>query len=155
MADIDAGLPEGRLSKPATGGSPSRSGLKIGVSRWISLATIAAALGAWWLATYLVLLPPLFLPSPEMVLRQVERVLTVGFVDATLSQHLLASLGRIFAALALAIATAVPAGLAVGLNPVARGCLDPIIEFYRPIPPLAYLPLIVIWFGIGEFSKIL
>jgi taurine transport system permease protein len=155
MADTDAGLPEVQLSRPAAGVSPSRSAPRIGASRLISLATVSVLLGGWWLATYLVLLPPLFLPSPEMVLRQAERVATAGFVDATLSQHLLASLRRIFAALALAIATAVPAGLAVGLNPVARGFLDPIIEFYRPIPPLAYLPLIVIWFGIGEFSKIL
>src|SRR4051812_25415192 len=117
MADTDLSLPEVQLSKPASGSSPVRFGSKIGVSRWISLATIAALLAAWWLSSFLVLLPPLFLPSPEMVLRQVERVVTVGFVDATLSQHLLASLGRIFAALALAIATAVPAGLAIGLNP--------------------------------------
>ncbi|XOT97472.1 ABC transporter permease subunit, partial [Alcaligenes pakistanensis] len=40
-------------------------------------------------------------------------------------------------------------------NRIAQGILDPLIEFYRPIPPLAYLPLIVIWFGIGELSKVL
>jgi taurine transport system permease protein len=45
--------------------------------------------------------------------------------------------------------------LAIGLSRIARAVLDPLIEFYRPVPPLAYLPLIVIWFGIGEFSKVL
>jgi taurine transport system permease protein len=43
----------------------------------------------------------------------------------------------------------------MGLSPVLRGLFDPVIEAYRPIPPLAYLPLVVIWFGIGEGPKIL
>lgn len=42
----------------------------------------------------------------------------------------------------------------MGVNRVARGVFDPPIEFYRPIPPLAYLPLTIIWFGIGEASKV-
>ncbi|MGE7417597.1 hypothetical protein ACQKLZ_25020, partial [Methylobacterium tarhaniae] len=45
--------------------------------------------------------------------------------------------------------------LATGLNPTLRAVLDPFIEFYRPLPPLAYLPLVIIWCGIGETSKIL
>ena len=58
-------------------------------------------------------------------------------------------------ALLLATATAVPVGIFIGLNRYARATIDPLIDFYRPIPPLAYLPLIVIWFGIGETSKII
>lgn len=54
-----------------------------------------------------------------------------------------------------ALLTAIPVGIAMGRNRIARGLLDPLIEFYRPIPPLAYLPLIVIWCGIGELSKVL
>lgn len=42
-----------------------------------------------------------------------------------------------------------------GIESTVRGILDPIIEIYRPVPPLAYLPLMIIWFGIGETSKIL
>ncbi|MBW4980788.1 ABC transporter permease subunit, partial [Marinobacter adhaerens] len=45
--------------------------------------------------------------------------------------------------------------LAMGTSRIARGILDPPIEFYRPLPPLAYLPLMIIWFGIGELSKVL
>ncbi len=58
-------------------------------------------------------------------------------------------------AFTLAVLTAIPAGLLIATNRIVRGALDPLIEFYRPIPPLAYLPLMVIWFGIGELSKIL
>jgi taurine transport system permease protein len=43
----------------------------------------------------------------------------------------------------------------MGMSPFARGVFDPPIEFYRPIPPLAYLPLMIIWFGIDELSKLL
>ena len=60
-----------------------------------------------------------------------------------------------FGAFALAVVTAIPVGILMGVNRVARGVFDPLVEFYRPLPPLAYLPLVVIWMGIGEGSKIL
>jgi taurine transport system permease protein len=46
-------------------------------------------------------------------------------------------------------------GVAIGRSRLAQGIFDPLIEFYRPVPPLAYLPLVVIWFGIGELAKVL
>jgi taurine transport system permease protein len=61
---------------------------------------------------------------------------------------------RVFAAFLLACVTAIPVGIAMGVSRIARGIFDPPIEFYRPLPPLAYLPLIVIWFGIEETAKI-
>lgn len=62
---------------------------------------------------------------------------------------------RVFGAFFLAVLKAVPVGILMGVNRVARGIFDPLVEFYRPLPPLAYLPLVVIWMGIGEGSKIL
>ncbi|WP_316309132.1 ABC transporter permease subunit, partial [Clavibacter michiganensis] len=76
-------------------------------------------------------------------------------MNASLWQHLGASLVRIGLGLLAAVLTAVPLGIAIGRHRIARGIFDPLIEFYRPIPPLAYLPLIVIWCGIGELSKVL
>lgn len=76
-------------------------------------------------------------------------------MDATLWQHLAASLTRILLALLAAVLIGIPVRIAMGLSPTVRGILDPVIELYRPAPPLAYLPLMVIWFGIGETSKIL
>ncbi|MBB5193492.1 taurine transport system permease protein [Silvimonas terrae] len=121
----------------------------------ISVLTVAVLVLLWWAVTAAGLIQPLFLPSPQAVLRQLWVVSTHGFMDATLWQHLGASLTRIVLALIAAIVLAVPVGIAVGLSPRVQAVLDPLIEFYRPIPPLAYLPLIVIWFGIGEFSKVL
>lgn len=124
-------------------------------TRAISFVTIIALIGLWWIAASLKLVSPVFLPSPAQVVTKFFSVAQNGFVDATLAQHLGASLARVFAALIASIVVGVPVGLAIGLSPVGRGILDPILEFLRPIPPLAYLPLIIIWFGIGELSKVL
>lgn len=122
----------------------------------ISLLTLGALLALWWLVARLGLISPLFLPPPAQVLQQLVTLAgPQGFMDATLWQHLAASLQRILIALAAATLFGVTVGLAMGLSPTLRGMLDPLIELYRPVPPLAYLPLMVIWFGIGETSKVL
>ncbi|MGY2442251.1 taurine ABC transporter permease TauC [Pseudomonas sp. SDO52101_S400] len=124
-------------------------------TRWISLLTLFGLLVIWWAVTATGLIEPLFLPPPSAVLQKGWLLATTGYMDSTLWQHLGASLSRIGLGLGFAILTAVPVGIAIGANRIARGVLDPLIEFYRPIPPLAYLPLIVIWCGIGELSKVL
>lgn len=117
----------------------------------LSIGTLAVLLTVWWTVATLQLISPLFLPPPQQVL---EKLLTIagpqGFMDATLWQHLAASLTRIMLALFAAVLFGIPVGIAMGLSPTVRGILDPIIELYRPVPPL-----MVIWFGIGETSKIL
>jgi taurine transport system permease protein len=117
--------------------------------------TVAGLLLAWWLATRLALVSPVFLPSPGAVVTKAARLVSEGYVDSTLGEHLRASLGRILTAFLLAVGIGVPMGLAMGLSPIGRGLFDPITEFIRPIPPLAYLPLVVIWCGIGETAKVL
>lgn len=124
-------------------------------TRAISTLTLAGVLALWWAVTATELIEPLFLPSPGAVLDKAWLLATQGYMDATLWQHLGASLKRIGLALAFAVLFAIPVGIAIGHNHIAQGILDPLIEFYRPIPPLAYLPLIVIWCGIGETSKVL
>ncbi|MBP2168613.1 taurine transport system permease protein [Erwinia toletana] len=122
----------------------------------LSMITLLVLLFIWWSVTALKLISPLFLPAPQQVLHQLLTIASAqGFMDATLWQHLGASLTRILIALFAAALTGIPVGIAMGLNATLRGILDPLIELYRPVPPLAYLPLMVIWFGIGETSKIL
>jgi taurine transport system permease protein len=123
--------------------------------RWISTLTLTGMLALWWAVTAAGLIEPLFLPPPGAVLEKGWLLATQGYMDATLWQHLGASLQRIGLALFFAVLLAIPVGIAIGTNRIAQGILDPLIEFYRPIPPLAYLPLIVIWCGIGELSKVL
>ena len=140
------------LSVPWSQPSPKRKGVS---ARMISAVTILLVLAAWALSARLQLVSPVFLPSPAAVWHKFIVVVSDGFVDATLLQHAVASLGRVFAALVAALLVGVPVGLAVGISTVGRGIFDPLLEFLRPIPPLAYLPLVIIWFGIGEPSKIL
>ena len=122
----------------------------------LSLATLAVLLVIWWAVAAAHWVSPLFFPPPGQVLNKLLTIASPqGFMDATLWQHLAASLGRIVVALLAATLIGIPVGIAMGLSPTVRGILDPLIELYRPVPPLAYLPLMVIWFGIGETSKIL
>jgi taurine transport system permease protein len=125
-----------------------------GRSLEISIVTLLALLLLWWLVTTLGLIKPLFLPAPQDVFRRFLRVLDEGFSGASLLEHTTASLARVFGAFLLAAALAVPVGIGMGVNRFLRGIFDPPIEFYRPLPPLAYLPLTIIWFGIDELQKI-
>lgn len=109
----------------------------------------------WYLICHFGLVSPLLLPSPKAVLEKFWPLVNEGYMDLTLLQHTLASLGRINLTLLAVIVTAIPLGVAIGQSKLLQGIFDPIIEFYRPIPPLAYLPLLVIWFGIGELPKVL
>ncbi|MEJ5022103.1 ABC transporter permease subunit [Ochrobactrum vermis] len=125
-----------------------------GNSGFISLFTALALLGLWFLVTGMGWVKPLFLPSPFAVYGKFVVAMTDGVANSTLAEHTLASLGRVLGAFAIACVTAIPIGIMMGMSNVVRGVLDPIIEFYRPLPPLAYLPLIIIWLGIGEFPKV-
>jgi taurine transport system permease protein len=126
-----------------------------GDSLMISAISALILFGLWTLVTGMGWVKPLFIPSPLSVLNTFITTATEGFAGATLLEHTWVSFLRVFGAFMLATAIGVPLGLAMGMNRVARGIFDPPIEFYRPIPPLAYLPLMIIWFGIGELSKVL
>ncbi|ESK57347.1 taurine ABC transporter permease TauC [Acinetobacter tjernbergiae] len=121
----------------------------------LSLSSVLSVLVIWYLITALKIVPSLFLPSPQAVWQKFLEVSQQGFMKATLWQHLAASISRVLLALVAAIAIGVPLGLWMGLNKWVRAVLDPLVELLRPIPPLAYLPLLVIWFGIGETTKVL
>jgi len=123
--------------------------------RLVPLVTIVVIIALWSLAASRGWVSKVFLPSPLAVLKSAYQVSVSGFADSTLLQHLLASLGRVFGALAASIVVAVPIGAIIASSRIGRGIFDPVVEFLRPLPPLAYLPLIIIWFGIGEASKVL
>lgn len=125
-----------------------------GSSGLISFATTIVIVALWFLVTESGWVKPLFLPSPLSVWDKFMLALTDGVSNSTLIEHTLASIGRVFGAFLLALVTAVPIGILMGVNRFVRGLFDPIIEFYRPLPPLAYLPLVIIWLGIGEFPKV-
>jgi taurine transport system permease protein len=131
-----------------------RFGGREGSTLPISLLCGAVILAVWWTVSALRLVPHLFLPTPTEVVTAAVAIFRDGYANATLFEHVGASLLRIFTAAAIAIALGTPIGLLMGLNKWAKGVFDTPIEFYWPLPPLAYLPLMIIWLGIGETSKI-
>lgn len=120
----------------------------------ISIGTGIVMLVAWWAASEARIVPHLFLPTPEEVVNAAISFYQDGYANASMWEHVSASLIRILSAAAIAFALGVPVGLFMGLSRWAKGVFDTPIEFYWPLPPLAYLPLMIIWLGIGEASKI-
>ncbi len=97
---------------------------------------------------------PIWLPSPEAVASRFVEISRTGYQNTPLLGHLGASLMRVLAGFALGSLIGIPLGYAMGLSNWFRGWFDPIVEFMRPVPPLALIPLIIIWFGIWETGKI-
>jgi taurine transport system permease protein len=126
-----------------------------GSSLYISLTTIGLMAILWYVATNYGWIKPIFLPSPQATYLQFYEYLTGIANDRPLWEHFAASMLRVFSAFALGCVTAIPIGIAMGMSRVWKGIFDPPIELLRPLPPLAYLPLIIIWFGIGEVPKVL
>ncbi len=97
----------------------------------------------------------IWLPPPEAVWAQAVTIATTGFRGATLLEHLGFSLFRVVVGFLLGAIVGIPLGYAMGLSGWFRGWFDPIVEFMRPVPPLALIPLVIIWAGIGETGKII
>jgi len=129
-------------------------GIGEGSTAPISLISGIVLLLAWWGVTQAGWVSHLFLPTPAEVITMAQSIWAEGYANATLWEHVSASLARILSAAAIAVLLGIPVGLLMGLNRWAKGVLDTPIEFYWPLPPLAYLPLMIIWLGIGEASKI-
>jgi taurine transport system permease protein len=149
---MSSAQPAGATSRPKTSSFATPGE---GSSTAISVLTMVALAALWWLASHLRWVPPLFLPTPETVAARLYESALGQLADAPLAENFGWSMFRVFSAFVAACATAIPIGVAMGASRIARGIFDPPIEFYRPLPPLAYLPLIVIWFGIDELSKVL
>ena len=94
-------------------------------------------------------------PSPMAVYERFLKFLEKPVQKLSLGQHILASLGRVLAALISSWVLGISFGILIGWNKKANALLGPIFTAFRVVPPLAWIPLITIWFGTGEFPKIL
>lgn len=120
----------------------------------VSWGTVAAILFLWYLSTSAGWVSAFVLPSPGGLLAEFRVMLAKGYAAKPLGEHVLASLFRTFTGLGLGIVVGVPVGLSMGYSPLAYAILSPIFAFLRPIPPIAFIPLMILYFGIGEFSKV-
>ncbi|WP_413773611.1 ABC transporter permease subunit [Paenibacillus campinasensis] len=133
---------------------PVRTDLRNGLYLIVSAVSVGLALLIWWMASRNEWVNPLFLPSPPDVWSAFMTIATEGYKGTSLLAHIGASMQRIAVALILVLLTAVPLGILCGRIRLLRAIFDPFIEFYRPLPPLAYYSLLVLWFGIEDTSKI-
>jgi len=99
-------------------------------------------------------LSPRTLPSPTDTWTQFNRLRTTGFQGTTLQSHTWDSLLRVVKGMFFGIVFGVPIGMAMGLSSRLRGFFDTPVEGFRTIPPLALLPLFILWFGIGDGTAV-
>ena len=110
--------------------------------------TLPLAFMALWQLTSGVLVPSLAsaLPPPSKVLADAWGVLASGDLLVNVAH----SLWRVLGGVAAAVALGIPVGVGIGLSPLFEDIVDPVVEFLRPIPPIAWIPLGILWFGIGD-----
>ncbi|WP_298963354.1 ABC transporter permease [uncultured Methylobacterium sp.] len=111
----------------------------------------AAIVGLWAAAAGSGLFDPVLLPAPSAVLAQAVQQLGDGRLPAAVA----ASTGRVLAGLVLGVALAVPAGILLGRSRGVRRVAGPLLGFFRALPPIALIPLVIVYFGIGESAKVI
>ncbi|MDQ3871454.1 MAG: ABC transporter permease [Chloroflexota bacterium] len=126
----------------------------VGTRSSVAVAVLAVVLLAWQAIRTFDLAPELFVPGPADVFQAFLRFLVDPYQNSVLLVHLGVTLARVLGAFLLALLTGVALGIAAGLwAPVDAGS-RPVLNFIRPLPPLAYYALLLIWLGFGEPSKI-
>lgn len=121
-------------------------------SEYIALAFLSflIVLGVWWFVTSVGLIADFFLPSPSAVIEAIVRLFSQGNFISDIG----ISLFRIFIGFGVAAILAVPLGILIGLNRRAEALIEPVVDFIRYTPIPAFIPLFILWFGIGELEKI-
>ena len=126
--------------------------------RWLTIVTFSCILALWTAVTGSGLWPPLikpiFLPSPVDVVETFIRLTQQGYQGRSLLHHVTVSFNRFAIAFSACVVIGVPLGLLMGMSRPIRAVFEPPIQAIRPIPKLALLPLFLIWFGIGNLSKV-
>ena len=122
--------------------------------RWwdtiLAAGSVVAFLGAWEIAVSADMVNRLLLPSPT----DVGRVAIEQVRSGELLGHVVVSLGRIASGFLIGAGAGIMAGVLIGTYRPLRTVVYPMVEVLRPIPPLAWIPLAIIWFGIEEASKV-
>lgn len=121
-------------------------------SEYIALTFLSflIVIGVWWFVTFTGLIADFFLPSPSAVIEATARLFSQGNFIGDIG----ISLFRILIGFGIAALLAVPMGILIGLNRRAEALIEPVVDFIRYTPIPAFIPLFILWFGIGELEKI-
>jgi ABC-type nitrate/sulfonate/bicarbonate transport system permease component len=142
-----AARPQGRRRTEFLGAGHANAGRHA----YLALLSLGAVLAAWAAVTSLGWVNHALVPSPQ----EVWRAAVAAIRDGSLWRNTVASLTRVIEGFAVAMVIAVPLGALMGISTAVRGLVEPLIELLRPVPPIAFIPLAILWFGIGEVSKVM
>jgi len=122
----------------------------------IAVATLSLALVVWFVLTTLTgTISPARFASPAEVWSAWLQITTQGYADARLWRHIVQSCMLVLFGFLVAVAVGVPLGLAMGWSKRAEAFINPVFLLLRPIPPLAWIPLAIVWLGLGNAAKIM
>jgi taurine transport system permease protein len=128
-----------------------------GLSRrtWLGALTVVLVLVVWWLLTSVTAwISPARLPTPQEVIAAFQQISMEGYGNGKLHQHVLHSLQLVLMGFTVAVGVGVPLGLLMGYSRRAESLINPAFLLLRPIPPLAWIPLAIVWLGLGDAAKI-
>jgi taurine transport system permease protein len=120
----------------------------------LSILTVIIILILWILVTWDGKISSILFPSPLQIWNCFLDLIQNGYKGHALRVHLGASLSRLLIAYIIAVVTAIPLGLISGYFEEIQAIFEPIVSFIRPLPPLGYYTIIILWMGIGDNSKI-
>jgi taurine transport system permease protein len=121
--------------------------------RLLGAAAVAGMVLLWWALPLSGLVSRDMLPAPPDVWRAGAEIVRDGYRGTTLWGNAAATLGRLGAGFGLAAVLGVPLGLWMGTRPGVHAALDWAVQFMRPLPPLSYMILLILWLGVGDASK--
>lgn len=122
----------------------------------VGLATVIGLLVLWYVATSVTgFINPSRFPRPGEVWSAFSFIQSEGYGNGKLHQHVLHSLKLVAMGFGVAVAVGVPLGLLMGYSRRAEALINPAFLLLRPIPPLAWIPLAIVWLGLGDGAKIL
>jgi NitT/TauT family transport system permease protein/taurine transport system permease protein len=121
-----------------------------------SATALVAALVLWYvLTTFAKVIPPAFFPSPAEVWAAFAQIAWEGYSDGRLHEHVWHSSLLVLMGFGAAVSIGVPLGLAMGWSRRVEAFVNPIFLTLRPVPPLAWIPLAIVWLGLGDAAKVL
>ena len=122
----------------------------------VGVATFVALTLVWYVLTSAThFIPPVYFPTPAEVAEGFRQITVQGYADGRLDQHFLHSSKLVLMGFAAAVSIGVPLGLAMGWSRRAEALVNPVFLLIRPIPPLAWIPLAIVWLGLGDAAKVL
>lgn len=120
----------------------------------ISTISVTSLLLLWFVVTTAGYVTPDYLPSPQALARRFWMLVDSGYQGVSLLVQIQASLGRTLSGFFLGATAGIIVGLAAGYSRVIAAIVSPVMAFIRPIPPIAFIPMVVLYFGLGETGKI-